>query len=42
MSAKTGLTTGIPGAGTRECRIDRRGVRLAVLVAVLAAAGATW
>lgn len=42
MSAKTDIKTDLLTAGTRERRIDRPGVPLAVLVAVLAAAGATW
>jgi hypothetical protein len=42
MSAKTGLKSGSPGAGTRERRTGRPGVPLAALVAVMAAAGATW
>lgn len=40
MSAKTVITH--PTAGTRESRITRPGVPLAVLVAAVAAAGATW
>ncbi len=38
MSAKTGLAS----AGTRERGIDRPGVPLAALVAIVAATGATW
>jgi hypothetical protein len=42
MSAKTGLKAEFPSTGTRERRIERPGVPLAALVAVVAAAGATW
>jgi hypothetical protein len=41
MCAETGMKTDLLGAGTRERRIDRPGVLLAALLAVMAAAGAT-